>query len=150
MDQVGVTEFLRKNGLSSMTIINDYARSLLEDRKLFNEYSPETNYEEDADNDDEEDTCGDEELHNEMEDDEDGDEEISGILRFHDDLDSLQPTFSRMRVVDDVPPHLAQSFFKIRINGHDKFIHQSSACWVLTEQNQKLSADRTKRVTQAK
>ena len=73
MDQVGVTEFLRKNGLSSMTTINDYARSLLEDRKLFDEYSQETNNEEDDDNDDEEDICGDEELHNEMNDDEDSD-----------------------------------------------------------------------------
>ena len=60
--------------------------------------------------------------------DEDSDEDISGIFRFRGDLDSLQPTFSRMRVVDDVPPHSAQSFFKIHINGHDTFIHKSSSC----------------------
>ena len=133
MDQVEVSGFLRKNGLSSMTTINDYARSLLEDRKLFDEFSQEANHEEVDDNDNEEDSCGDEELHEEMDSDEDGDDDVSGILGFHDDLDSLQPTFNTIRVVDDVPPHLAQSFFKIRINGQDKFIHKSSACWVLTE-----------------
>lgn len=146
MEQVGVSGFLRKNGLSSMTTINDYARSLLEDKKIVDEYSQEA----DNEGEDEEDSCDDEELREGVEDGEDGNDEISGILGFHNDLDSLQPTFNTMRVVDNVPPHLAQSFFKIRINGHDKFIHKSSSCWVLTERNQKLSADRTKRVTQAK
>ena len=66
MDQLGVTEFLRKNDLSGMTTINDYARSLLEDRKLFDEYSQEANNEEDDDNGNEEDSYGDEEVHEEM------------------------------------------------------------------------------------
>lgn len=150
MDQVGVSGFLRKNGLSSMTTINDYARSLLEDKTIVDEYSQEADNEDEEDIDNEEDGCDDEELREGVEDAEDGNDEISGILGFHNDPDSLQPTFNTMRVVDNVPPHLAQSFFKIRINGHDKFIHKSSSCWVLTDRNQKLSADRTKRVTQAK
>ena len=125
-----------------MTTIHDHARSLLEDRKLFDEFSQEANNEEDS--------GGDEELHEEMDGDEDDNDDVEGIWGFHDDHSSLQPTFNTMRVVDDVPPHLAQSFFKIRINGQDKFIHKSYGCWVLMEENQRLSADRTKRVTQAK
>ncbi len=79
----------------------------------------------------------------------DEDERFS-ILRFHEDPDSLQPTFRGMRLSENVPSHLTQSYFKIHINGQDKYIHKSSACWALTDNNQKLSADRTKRVTQSK
>jgi len=81
---------------------------------------------------------------------ENDDDDVISILRSHDDRDSSQPTFRTVRVCDNISPHLLQSYFKVRINQNDKFIHKSTACWILTEQNQKLLADRTQRVTQTK
>ena len=66
------------------------------------------------------------------------------------DFTAIQPTFKGMRVHDKSRPHLANSFFKIRINGVRKYVHKQTACYILSEQKQTLSSDRTKRVTQAK
>ena len=87
MDEVGVSGFLRKNGLSSIASINDYARLLLEDKKIVDEYSQEADNEDEdeEDIDNEEDSCGDEELREGVEDDEDGNAEILGILGLHND-----------------------------------------------------------------
>jgi hypothetical protein len=68
----------------------------------------------------------------------------------NDDANVSEATLRTTRVCDSVPAHLSQSYFKVRINDKYKFIHKSTACWVLTEQNQKLSPDRTRRVTQTK
>ena len=111
---------------------------LFDDKGIFDNFSQEND-----DDDDDWQIC-EAEADNESDDD-----DIISILQHHDDLDSLQPTFHTVRVCDNVPPHLLQSNFKVRINHKDKFIHKSTACWILTEQNRKLSSDRTRRVTEA-
>jgi hypothetical protein len=145
-DEVGMMDFLRKQKLSSITAVNDYARMLFDDKKILDYFS------QDLDDDDDENSGDDDyrQAHDSAADDSNEDEENSSVLRFHDDPESLQPTFHGMRVCEKIPLHLADSYFKISINGSDKFIHKSPACWILTERNQKLSSDRTQRVTQAK
>lgn len=56
--------------------------------------------------------------------------------------------FRGMRVVDNVPPSLANSYFSIKIDGRKKMIHKQTACWLLTDDKAKLSSDRTQRVRQ--
>ena len=117
---------------------------LFEDKGIFDNFSQEND-----DDDDDWQIC-EAETDNESDDDdwqiceaetdnESDDDDIISILQHHDDLDSLQPTFHTVRVCDNVPSHLLQSYFKVRINHKDKFIHKSTACWILTEQNRKLS-----------
>jgi hypothetical protein len=134
LEQVGVMEILSKNKLYDIVGLNDYARVLFDDKGILDNFSQEND---------------DWEIYESEPDNESDDDDIISILRYQDDPDSLQLTFRTIRVCDNVPPHLLQSYFKVRINHKDKFIHKSTACWILTEQNRKLSADRTKRVTQA-
>ena len=122
LEQVGVMAVLSKNKSYDIVSFNNYARVLFEDKGILDDFFQEN----------------------------DDDDDVISIFRYHDDPDSLQSIFRTIRVCDNVPPHLLRSYFKVRINHRDKFIHKSTACWILTEQNQKLSADRTQRVTQAK
>ncbi|CAF3024631.1 unnamed protein product [Rotaria sp. Silwood2] len=140
LEQVGVMTVLSKNKLYDIVGLNNYARVLFEDKQILDIFSQEN-----ADDDDD-----DWEVYGSEADNENDDDDVISILRYHDDPDSLQPTFRTIRVCDNVPSHLLQSYFKVRINDKDKLIHKSTACWILTEQNRKLSADRTQRVTQAK
>lgn len=141
LEQVGVMKILSRNKLYDMVGLNDYARVLFEEKGILDHFSQENG-------DDEDDECpidGSDANH-----DDDDDDDVFNVLRYPDDQCTSQPTIRTIRVCDSVPPHLFQSYFKVRINSKEKFIHKSTACWVLTEQNRKLSADRTKRVTQTK
>jgi hypothetical protein len=54
--------------------------------------------------------------------------------------------FRGMRVYDNVKPSVAQSYFKLTINGIPKFLHKQTACWMLTHEKSSLSSDRLNRV----
>ena len=154
-EQVGMINFLRSNKLSGITAINDYVRTLFDEKKILDSFS------QNSENDDDEDEYSDD-LHYDRDDDDDtfgsgskmdgtgDDEEASSILEDYEHPESLQPKFRGIRVSENIPSHLSESYFKVCIDGNDRFIHKSSACWILTEKNQKLSSDRTQRVTQSK
>ena len=137
-EDLGIMDCLRKNKLSNIVDINKRVRMIFDDRRIFDSYSPETGDDDELENDFVPDDFVEEE------------EEFLSILSFHEDPDSLQPELHGMRVCDHIPSHLEQSFFKIHINQQEKYIHKSTACWALTDTYQKLSSDRTKRVTQCK
>lgn len=146
-EQLGVMDYLRNKNVYNIDDVNDHIRTLFNRKKILDGFSLDT------DNDD---SSGeyidstDSIIGAATSGENSDEEENNSVLRFHDDPDSLQPTFRGMRICDNVPPHLLQSYFKVRINGRYKFIHKSSACWILTENRQKLSSDRTRRVTQTK
>ena len=135
MDRVGIKSFLRKRNLLNILTLSNYAKALFEDRAILDEFSQEIN-----DDDDHEIYV--------LDDNENNLEEEYSILDYPDDVNVSEPTFRTTRVCDNVPAHLSQSYFKVRINDKYKFIHKSTASWMLTEQNQQLSSDRTRRVTQ--
>jgi cobalamin biosynthesis protein CobT len=56
--------------------------------------------------------------------------------------------FNGTRVYNNVNTKLKDSYFEVLINGKVKFIHKRTACWILTKEENKLSADRLTRVTQ--
>ena len=131
LEQVGIMPFLRKVGLADITRLNDRVRVLFDGKEILDHFSQDAYDESD-----------DEKFYATQSDDsatdsESEDEEACSILRKHDEPDSLQPTFHAMRVSDTVPPHLLPSYFKVRINESDKFIHKSSACWALTKKKSK-------------
>ncbi|CAF1063831.1 unnamed protein product, partial [Didymodactylos carnosus] len=55
-------------------------------------------------------------------------------------------TFSGMRIVESVPRGAENSYFTIKINNADKYIHKTTACWLLTQNNNRLPSDRLSRV----
>ena len=143
--ELGIMDYLRKNQLSNIFDINNHVRMIFDDQRILDYYSPQTG-------DDEDKTSNDDSSENDFESHDfiEEDEQSFSVLKFHEDPNSLQPTFSGMRVFDSVPSHLEESYFKIFIGDQEKYIHKSTACWTLTDNYQKLSADRMKRVTQAK
>ena len=137
-EDLGIMDCLHKNKLWNIVDINKRVRMIFDDRRILDSYAPETG-------DDDDESENDYGLDDFVEDD-----EFLSVLSFHEDPDSVQPELRGMRVHDVIPSHLEQSYFKILINQQEKYIHKSTACWLLTDTHQKLSSDRTKRVTQSK
>ena len=51
-------------------------------------------------------------------------------------------SFMELRVLDTIPSSLLNSYFCVQIDGKTKYIHKQTACWILTDSNSHLSADR--------
>ncbi|CAF4861740.1 unnamed protein product [Rotaria socialis] len=39
-------------------------------------------------------------------------------------------TFRGMRIYDSIKPSVAQSYFKVTVNGQNKYLHKQTACWL--------------------
>jgi hypothetical protein len=65
-----------------------------------------------------------------------------------DELETVKVSFDGMRIRDIVHPRLHDSYFKMKTNGQQKFIHKQSACWLVTDEVMQLSKDRLSRVIQ--
>ncbi|CAF4041665.1 unnamed protein product [Rotaria magnacalcarata] len=84
--------------------------------------------------------------------DTDYDSTLSGSDNDEDNSDSeclsnvSNSTFRRMRIYDSIKPSVAQSYFKVTVNGQSKYLHKQTARWLLTHDKSSLSSDRLKRV----
>ena len=58
-------------------------------------------------------------------------------------------TFHGMRIRNSIGTNLTDSYFRVIINNTEKYIHTQNACWMLTENNIRLSNDRLSRVIDA-
>ena len=54
-----------------------------------------------------------------------------------------------MRIRNSIDNNLTDSYFRVLINNTEKYIHKQTACWMLTENNIRLSSDRLPRVIDA-
>ncbi|CAF1253288.1 unnamed protein product, partial [Rotaria magnacalcarata] len=81
------------------------------------------------------------------------DDENSSEDDEEEDLPSISASgkyrFDGMRVINSVSPALSDSYFSVEIDGEKKYIHKQTACWLLTDSKDNLSADRLKRVQQS-
>jgi hypothetical protein len=64
----------------------------------------------------------------------------NGLIRPH--------PFHGLNIKETVPVDQEKSYFKIKVNGVNKFLHKSTACYLLTKDNNSLFADRLSRVIQ--
>ena len=85
--------------------------------------------------------------------DDQSDEEIRLAEEEDDDddddaIETIKTNFNGIKIHDHIQPSMNDSYFKVDINGHRKFIHKQSACWLLTDRNNHLSNDRLSRVIQ--
>ena len=78
-------------------------------------------------------------------DDSSSDDETDNVSSFSA---SGKSQFHGMRVFDTIPSPLLNSYFSVQIDGKKKYIHKQTACWLLTDSNNRLSADRLRRVQQ--
>ena len=69
--------------------------------------------------------------------DDQSDEEIRLAEEEDDDddddaIETIKTNFNGIKIHDHIQPSMNDSYFKVDINGHRKFIHKQSACWLLT------------------
>ena len=55
---------------------------------------------------------------------------------------SVREDFKGINIRDDIGIEDIKSYFKIKINDKVKYLHKQSACWLLTDENTHISADR--------
>ena len=65
-----------------------------------------------------------------------------------DRIETVKANFDCMRIRDRIEPRFHDSYFKMKINGQQKYMHKQSACWLLTDKVMQLSKDRLSRVIQ--
>ena len=84
--------------------------------------------------------------HNNFTTDYDSDEEFE-LNDNLDVIDNVNISKNRgMRLFADIKQELCHTFFKVRSNNENKFLHKQAACWVLEKEKSSLSADRLSRV----
>jgi hypothetical protein len=65
-----------------------------------------------------------------------------------DGLETVKVCFDGMRIRDRIDPRLHDSYFKMKINGQQKFMHKQSACWLFKDKVMQLSKDLLSRLIQ--
>jgi hypothetical protein len=65
-----------------------------------------------------------------------------------ENLESTRNEFNGINIRDKISMEQENCYFKIKINDTVKYMHKQTACWVLTEENGRLSTDRLSRVMQ--
>ncbi|CAF1562250.1 unnamed protein product, partial [Rotaria sordida] len=80
----------------------------------------------------------------------DDDEDYDGIDEDNDDILTSQTTNNRLPTMkgirNTINPDLKDSYFLVRIDGKQKYLHKSTAIWYLTDKKHTLSSDRLTRV----
>jgi hypothetical protein len=61
-------------------------------------------------------------------------------------ITTTRDQFDGMRIYSNICDKDKEKFFKITINGVNKFIHKQTAVWYFTKKNNQLTADRLVRV----
>ncbi|CAF1092861.1 unnamed protein product [Didymodactylos carnosus] len=61
-------------------------------------------------------------------------------------INTAKTNFSGIQIKDKINTELKNSYFKIKINNTDKYLHKQSAIWLLTDKNNRISTDRLSRV----
>jgi hypothetical protein len=81
-------------------------------------------------------------------------DEVDGEHRFieendnDDAIETIKTNFNGIKIYNRIEPRMKDSYLQVKINDHQKFIHKQSACWLLTDRNNRLSNDRLSRVMQ--
>jgi hypothetical protein len=70
------------------------------------------------------------------------DDEETGSGTDEESWTSAKSDFAGIRIADNINPMLKQSYFKIKINEKNKYLHKQSACSLLSSKTTKLSSDR--------
>ena len=62
------------------------------------------------------------------------------------DAVSKENNYNGMRIYSTIADKHKDTYFKINVNGNDKYMHKQTGAWCLTKKNNRLSSDRLVRV----
>ncbi|CAF1656724.1 unnamed protein product [Rotaria magnacalcarata] len=152
---LGIEDVLKEAHIVTMNQVNQHIRNdLYKSTKKANFFIPMTIDEctNESDSDSEESTSQD-----------DDENQSNGLYSWNDD-DSMENDIednnginllpqttntslqSMKGVRDTINPELKDSYFLVNIDGKRKYLHKNTAIWYMTDEKQKLSSDRLKRV----
>ncbi len=57
-------------------------------------------------------------------------------------INTIRKDFVGIEVFNKVEPHTENFYFEVTINDDKKYTHKETACWLLTDENTKLSNNR--------
>ena len=145
LEKIGVCDSLKKNKINAFKSLNSFIADRLNLTSARDGQFSSTSSSFDAESESE----SDDETHDGGPYDEgellDGSDDELNVY----DLDGVrEKSVDGVRLVDRVNSETASSYFKVRIEGKEKFLHKQTACWLLTEEKHSLSADRVMRVMQ--
>ena len=101
---------------------------------------------------DDDEVSDDDEVDSEDDDDSEDDEidyDDNGLEEDDDEnnrIATVKTEFHGMRIRNSIDTNLKDSYFRVTINDDVKYIHKQTACWMLTEKQNRLSSDRLSRV----
>ncbi|UJR18383.1 hypothetical protein I4U23_005287 [Adineta vaga] len=150
-ERLGISETLKKYNLFDMNLLSKYVfRQFSTSSKMF-DYSTQITHDEgnndEFDLEDEEDT---EDNNNELINAEQDDDDIFDDQDNADNnLTRVKDNFTGMKICERIESHQQNAYFKIKINGIQKFLYKQSASWLLTEKNSHLANDRLSPVIQS-
>ncbi|CAF1622134.1 unnamed protein product [Didymodactylos carnosus] len=150
--QFNIIPALKENNIFKM---NDLSEFISKQLKTKSKLSDNSKMEEDTDDDSEFELDDDDDDQKEEE-DLSGDEETDGNEKSSDEEDeidlnnikTIKTDLRGMRIRNEIPKDQQNCYFKIKINGTEKFLHKQTDCFLLTNENSTLSSDRLSRVMQ--
>jgi hypothetical protein len=156
IEKFGITILLEKHQIYKLDQLSKFIFNELKSKSKVSDNSTRTmNDENDDDNSSSEsDDCGDDinddggnDNNNSTDEDDDARSDVDDENA--ECVQSIKTIFPGTRIKDNINHDLASSYFKVKINNTTKYLHKQSAVWLLTEKNDRLSADRLSRVMEA-
>ncbi|CAF2756191.1 unnamed protein product [Rotaria sp. Silwood2] len=140
---LGIDVTLKKTQKNTLSKGSTFVRTQIERKSHTTDYSDAGNYS----SDDETDSILDKVLDISTTDTESSSENDSDELLTNSN--SKRSQFQGIRIFNEIPSSQIDSYFQIKIDGNEKYMHKQTACWLFTDSKEKLSADRLQRVKQA-
>lgn len=143
-EKLGMSTLLKKKNVFQL---NDLCASMRDDLKEMVYITDQSEFDDDDYDDDEniehllEETTTDSTMLNNNSDSEDECVELENACTV-----SKKDSYNGMRIYSTVADEHKKTFFKININGNNKYMHKQTAAWYLTKKNHRLSSDRLVRV----
>lgn len=136
VSMVGMTEFLKKKNIYTLSSLNTFMKSILNksrskiiDYTADNDSSDEESDEEDLSNTSD---AGDQLLLDDDDDDDEEEQEDEGNSSATNLPNPVQEKFNGCRIYDTIDPRHSKKYLRIRIGSSYKFVHKQTACWLLT------------------
>ena len=151
LDDLEILNVLKVKHVLGVKPLSEYVFEQLNSTSKMNDYSFDLNNMDDdefeiADDDDDDKLEG----NDTNRDDNDGcssdDENEENDIQ--DSINTTKKDFAGMKVFRSVESDIEHSYFKVKVNDDTRYVHKQSACWILTDDKNKLSNDRLLRVTQ--
>ncbi|CAF3925446.1 unnamed protein product [Rotaria sordida] len=142
IEKLEMLPLLVKNHVFELNSLCIHIRDYLKNTIYINDYSILN------DDDLEFDSDSDEEINNDLSTTHENSESECEDSDNEPETKSTKDNYNGMRIYSSVADKDKRKFFKMEINGKQKYIHKQTAAWYLTNKNNRLSSDRTVRVQQ--